>query len=942
MNAKHIVLFFFAMFHVVSIYSQPPNDECVNAIPLTVGSGVCNFTTGTNVGATASVAPAPGCGNYQGGDVWFSFVVPPSGHVVINTQHVDFFLQDYAMAIYSGTCGNLTLIECNDDDSEYSWYMPKIERSGLNPGETIYIRVWEYGNNSFGNFNICVFEVVTGSGPCASVIGINCNQSVSTSIPAGSGSWNTQPCGSGTPGNERVYAYTPAISGAHYLNITATNGQVGSYAYKPDNCNSIGWTCIVRTSSPGYYGPINLIAGTTYYFLVDNENAGQPLNHTFRITCPETPGNYLHPTSGLQNTYVGACMVNTCSGIYKDDGDTGPYSPNVNRVYRTFCPDQNNKCLRATLTEFVLEGGSGCPYDWFIIRNGPTQNSPALWGACGDWTASLPMQFTSTDQSGCLTFTFKSDNSVQLAGWTIEFDCVDCPNNPPSNNDCFTATAICDAVNFNAASVGPGITSTCGGCNLSENYSSWYYFEITSDGRLAINVKPENFFEDYDLALYRADNCSQLGDPIRCTYAQAPYYCYLSSWWSADCSSAQGRRITRVQFNTLDRSSACESYRRIINNYQTIVNTGQTYPLSVTVAGGNGCYITAWFDWNKNLTFDAGEEYVIASNVGAGTYTQNITIPSGARPGYTLMRIIVNRGSAPTACGSVTRGEIEDYSIFINDGTQCSNNIKDANEDGVDCGGPCVPCDAAYWPTNTGLNSIATDYSEDVTGDSWVHWVNVTAGESYYLMINNWSPGASGFDITFNFSEGGAMDCTILPVEMLSFDARCREYNLVDISWTTASEVNNDYFVVMKSYNGFMYAPIDTVRSRGNSNELTQYNFTYREHQNSIVYYKLKQVDRDGKFKFIGPIVIQCEQEQLDFVVYPNPAHQVLYISTAASSTYQKGFVHIYDVKGQMVYYEQISIGMITSIDISSLPSGTYYAILNVDGVVRQHTFVKN
>ena len=131
----------------------PSNDDPCNATPLTVGTA-CNYTQYTNSQATATAGvPAPGCANYQGGDVWFTAVVPASGSLIIDSD-VGVIL-DGGMAIYSGTsCNNLTLIGCNDDGSA-NGFMPAISQTGLTPGATIYIRVWEYGNDNNGTFSIC-------------------------------------------------------------------------------------------------------------------------------------------------------------------------------------------------------------------------------------------------------------------------------------------------------------------------------------------------------------------------------------------------------------------------------------------------------------------------------------------------------------------------------------------------------------------------------------------------------------------------------------------------------------------------------------------------------------------------------------------------------------------------------------------------------------------
>lgn len=133
----------------------PSNDNPCEAITLTA-TETCNLQTFTTASATSSGnVPAPGCANYQGGDVWFQVTVPAVGGIIVNSEATNpAGITDGGMAIYSGTCDNLTLIECDDDDG--TGLMPYIVHGGLTPGETIWIRYWEYGNDNPGTFQICV------------------------------------------------------------------------------------------------------------------------------------------------------------------------------------------------------------------------------------------------------------------------------------------------------------------------------------------------------------------------------------------------------------------------------------------------------------------------------------------------------------------------------------------------------------------------------------------------------------------------------------------------------------------------------------------------------------------------------------------------------------------------------------------------------------------
>jgi hypothetical protein len=237
---------------------------------------------------------------------------------------------------------------------------------------------------------------------------------------------------------------------------------------------------------------------------------------------------YLHPQLGVQNTYLGSCLVSTCTGTYHDNGGSGGnYAANINAIYRTFCPNTAGMCVRATFTSFSMNdtyflcfGPNSC-CDYLQILNGPAQNSPALYNNC---TVS-PGTITASNPSGCLTFRHTTDGSVQLAGWTCTLSCVACGGGPAgnTNSDCNFATPVCSNSAFNDASNGPGITAEgCSGCNTSEVYTNWYRIQIATSGTLAFTIDPNNNSDDFDPVVYGPNTtCAALGSPIRCSYAAA-------------------------------------------------------------------------------------------------------------------------------------------------------------------------------------------------------------------------------------------------------------------------------------------------------------------------------------------------------------------------------------------------------------------------------------
>ncbi len=144
-----------------------PDAPC-SAATLAVNASCVNSTY-TNLGATATPGiPAPGCGTYNGGDVWFAVTMPATGAATITASTVGgSALTDGAMAAYSApACGGAyTLISCSDN---VTGNMPQIVLTCRTAGEVIYIRFWEVDNDDFGQFNICaVATAVAGNDdPC--------------------------------------------------------------------------------------------------------------------------------------------------------------------------------------------------------------------------------------------------------------------------------------------------------------------------------------------------------------------------------------------------------------------------------------------------------------------------------------------------------------------------------------------------------------------------------------------------------------------------------------------------------------------------------------------------------------------------------------------------------------------------------------------------------
>lgn len=140
----------------------PINDLCAGAIPITL-SNTCTVKVYDNNLATSSGAtPGFTCGNSGSTvDVWFSIVIPSSGSVTLETSNVTNGLTDMVMQLYSGTCGNLTQIDCDDNSGVGNQAL--IQLNNRTPDEVIFVRIIESGSNLEGDFGFCAYDT---SIPC--------------------------------------------------------------------------------------------------------------------------------------------------------------------------------------------------------------------------------------------------------------------------------------------------------------------------------------------------------------------------------------------------------------------------------------------------------------------------------------------------------------------------------------------------------------------------------------------------------------------------------------------------------------------------------------------------------------------------------------------------------------------------------------------------------
>jgi len=168
-----------------------------------------------------------------------------------------------------------------------------------------------------------------------------------------------------------------------------------------------------------------------------------------------------------------------------------------------------------------------------------------------------------------------------------------------------------------------------------------------------------------------------------------------------------------------------------------------------------------------------------------------------------------------------------------------------------------------------------------------------------------------------------------LPITLLSFTATKQGSDAL-IQWSTETELNSNYVDVERSTNATDFDKVGSVTASGNTN--TVQNYQYSDPLNGlsgIVYYRLKEVDIDGQVNYSKIIALHLDGSSVsaNFSVYPNPFISGVKI-IATSDKVQEGTVHIFNISGQKVMSQSVTLqqgqNVLPFSNLSNLQSGVY------------------
>ena len=471
---------------------------------------------------------------------------------------------------------------------------------------------------------------------------------------------------------------------------------------------------------------------------------------------------------------------------------------------------------------------------------------------------------------------------------------------------------------------------------------------------------------------------------------------YFETQSSGNNTAYVGTNTTNIIFNTCSFKTVAavsvmfyqaDNCRVISSTVNTSGNGIEVYFGSGNTIDGNTVTMTSKVSGNRQGIFLVG--------TGAGTdVANNNTISSNKISGGNYGLDIQQQGTGNTWQNNYIWDC--DYGIFADNGgvTHGANTFK---FNSIRADKYCIRGDFHSWTIKNNIFYLVggtgyycvfmNDASNDPTTLNYNLYYYPTAGgqaayrngTSYAALVANWrnvfnSDEANGLAGNPNYSSSTVLDITagsaaidvahsdvtvtddvrripsyirsgsnqdigafeynnaILPVELLDFTAT---YDVAGnkINWTTAAEINNDYFTLESSFDGKTFQTIYTTKGAGNSNIILHYGYTDKAYNTGgIIYYRLKQNDYDGAYTYSKIIALEVKKtDALDFMIYPNPSDGKS-VSILFTDVQNIVSVEIYDALGQLVFSGNKESGVQNSPVFEfpdKLSAGVYFISIN-------------
>lgn len=570
------------------------------------------------------------------------------------------------------------------------------------------------------------------------------------------------------------------------------------------------------------------------------------------LTIASLPFNQSGNTSSYGDNYTNADVPATAAGAVTNGTGSNYYITGDDVVF-AYTPPCNEVITISTTNDnswIGLWAFTGCPFNstvgYHTATSGTTRQIPNLsvtggityYFVISSWPSPQSTNYTIniTKISGCTTTATCSDG-IQNQGETG----IDCGGPCPA-----CPTGCLNTSSYGSATAPTNTTSvTISSCNYQTEYSTISNIVAGNSYQLG------NSCGGYVTVRSGTYNGTVVASGNSALTFTAPtsgtYYVHWNT--NSSCGTASSCCTTTITCTSCGGATCSDG---IQNQGETGIDCGGPCPACPT---GPGLTPTACSNTTFTLTPSSSAHFYDDGGPGGNCSTDG-AVGNFANAGCL---------TTTTICAAPGQYLIANFLVFsmfnTNSGFDWMVIYEGSNTSGT------ILFDNRSGSTN---NPVGTDCTYDGTSLNFC-----SIGQCLTFQFNGTSVvNREGWDALVSSVPGF---CTPLPIELLSFTGEAIEETNV-LNWTTTSEINNDYFIVEASVDAENFKSIGIVAGAGNSNEVLNYQFIDNNPIAKTMYYRLKQVDFDGKWE--NSEIVAIERNSLGTIdIFPNPVNNLLHIN---------------------------------------------------------------
>jgi hypothetical protein len=891
----------------ICVYAVLGNDECAYSKLLTVSNGAnCTGTvSGTTVGATNGFVAVAGCfgeAYYTIKDVWYKFVAT-SSKTTLTLSNV---------TLVSGTSSSLSMqmiSDCSSSTSLQCGTNGTVAATGLVPGATYYVRVYNQDASSTSTFSICAnVPPAPVNDECTGAVAVAVNTDATFNLAVnGTTAGSTQSTASMIPctpiaDDDVWFKFTAPSTGTIQVNVSnATQTMfVGVYS---GNCGLL-------TSRKCIYGSGDTVLGltpnSTYYLRVMTQNSN--VSSAFTLALRSIAAPITNTTCATAATLTTVYQQGTTVGLANNSSIIACYgsaAPNKELWYS----------FVATATSHFIEFAD-------MIRLSANVNNLGFRvssGSCASLTSIKCVDAVLSNNSAITGLIVGNTYYVQVLentfnGGPVQFAIRLKTPQAPGNDD------------YNGADVP----------TLIQEPTSSYVSTTRRFSTLSANPPAGTFTQDVWYKFYAASSTANVSitDGLSAGSRIALY-------------NSDGTTLNTVGANAYAASFSGLTvgtlyYLRVLDTATVTQNT--TADFKIAVFGTPSSAVADAAPVGSNCVTADGP--VTSTNSGRWLHITH--------QGKMLASVFDNAGNS---MGAITAKYFTNSAAVRSDATGIE--YLDRNYEITPAVQPTNPVMVRLYFSKTEFDAMVNANDGDANDVLWLSDLKIAKFSSVVCAS---ALNLSGEQL-YNIKNWGTLTSTVyfVDVQVPAFSAfflktvaggvlpaTCSDFNYkiadgkVELLWSTLTEINTKEFVLQRSNDGVNFTSIATVAASGNTSGQKDYRFTDVVRNNETFYYRLLQIDKDGKSQFICKTlrVSVTGSVQLFGNIYPNPVTNTDAIISILKSYTGKLDVEIINTVGQKISHQSFNISNSASqitLNTQRLQKGLYIVrLITANGVFVQ------